>query len=189
MHVRDIHNQTDSRDRLGGRADVVVKSSCRGSRRGAGRRPAVRGCPRWAGGAGPPPPRSGTGVSAGDPRPPREVADGTPGAPSPSKAFRSTTLSLTGTAAAHTTKFAGHYKDVRRNEEMERRRRLRENNKRARLVHSHRLERLHARQGDQPYADMVLGSDFGPGAARRRRSSCSVAPRSLMQDSLSASTR
>jgi hypothetical protein len=66
----------------------------------------------------------------------------------------------------HTTKFSTHFKDVRRNEEMERRRRLAENNRRARLVHSHRLERLNSTQGDQPYAaDMVLGSDFGPGAS------------------------
>ena len=67
----------------------------------------------------------------------------------------------------HTHKFAGHFKSVRRNEEMERRRRLAENNKRARLVHSHRLERLQATQGDRPYvADMVLGQDFGPGASQ-----------------------
>lgn len=66
----------------------------------------------------------------------------------------------------HTNKFSTHFKDVRRNEELERRRRLAENNKRARLVHSHRLERLRSTQGDQPYAaDMVLGSDFGPGAS------------------------
>jgi hypothetical protein len=63
----------------------------------------------------------------------------------------------------HTKKFAGHYKSILEAEKAERRRRQFTNNKRARLVHSHRRERM-KESGQTPYvADMVLGKDFGPG--------------------------
>jgi hypothetical protein len=68
----------------------------------------------------------------------------------------------------HTKKFAGHYQHVLEAEKVERRRRLSENNKRARLVRHHKLERNRS-QGHVPYvADMVLGKDFGDGPTEQQ---------------------
>ena len=69
----------------------------------------------------------------------------------------------------HTKKFAGHYQTTLKAEKYEQRRRLAENNKRARLVHTHKMERMRS-QGHVPYvADMVLGKDFGDGPSNEQQ--------------------